>query len=317
MSSIISYKFYDQHSELKDLASQLLLGFRQEQKSIAPKFFYDEKGSELFTEITSTDEYYLTRTEIALLRRYGFEMAECIGGESLLVEYGSGSSEKIRILLDILRPKIYAPLDISRDHLHASANSIAKDFPWLEVHATCIDYTRKFHLPIELLENTVGFFPGSSIGNFDPDSAQDFLRQVRTQLGPSGSLLIGVDLKKDQQILDRAYNDAAGITAAFNLNVLRHLNRDYGANFNLEMYEHRAAYDSKLGCVQMFLRSKQNQVVTVANEQFSIRAGEEIHTENSFKYSKSQFLELSQKAGFKQNRCWIDDQGWFGLFYLY
>jgi len=299
------------------VTAQLISGLQQQPKSIAPKFFYDEQGSKLFSRITRTREYYPTRTEIGLLRRYGREIAACIGERSLLIEYGSGSSEKIRILLDSLRPSTYAPLDISRDYLEASAGAIAVDYPWLEVVATCVDYTRDFELPFELLENTAGFFPGSSIGNFDPAAAVEFLIRVRKQLGPSGGLLIGVDLKKDKKVLDRAYNDVEGITAAFNLNVLAHLNEKYGADFDIDSYEHQAGYNTELGCIQMFLKSKREQVATIANEKFILKQGERIHTENSYKYTKHQFLEMASGAGFANHKVWTDDRDWFAVMYLY
>ena len=316
MSTPVSFKFYDQPTEAEDIESQLIHGLSQKQKTIAPKFFYDERGSELFTQITRTEEYYPTRTEISLLRDYGGEMAELIGEGATLVEYGSGSSEKIRLLLNSLKPTRYVPLDISRDYLAHSANAIATEYPWLEVCATCVDYSKDFELPFPVEGNVAGFFPGSSIGNFDPDAALAFLRQVRGQLGKSGGLLIGVDLKKDIDVLNRAYNDAAGITAAFNLNVLAHLNKAHGSNFNLQHFEHRAAYNEQAGCMQMFIRSLRDQVVRVAGGSFSFACGEEIHTENSYKYSTDEFAELCREAGFSRHRQWTDANQWFSVFYV-
>ena len=317
MPSQFSYRLYDQPAPPDDVTAQLLDGLQQKQKCISPKFFYDERGSELFAEITQTEEYYLTRTEISLLKRYCKEIAELIGDECLLIEYGSGSSEKIRILLEGIKPRIYAPLDISREYLDVAANTIARDYPWLEVRATCLDYSLDYKLPFELINNTAGFFPGSSIGNFEPASALEFLVSVRQQLGQRGGFLVGVDLKKDHEILNRAYNDEMGITAKFNLNILTHLNQKYGANFDRDLFEHQAGYNAEAGCIQMFLRSKKEQEVTVANQQFHFTHGETIHTENSYKYSKQQFLNMAQAAGFDRHQFWTDAQNWFGIFYLY
>ena len=316
MSSQASYQFFEQPAQIEDIHAQLLQGFSQAQKSVSPKFFYDERGSELFTSITRTKDYYPTRTEIALLKTYGLEMAECIGENATLIEYGSGSSEKIRILLETLRPKKYLPMDISRDYLAQAANTIANDYPWLEVLATCVDYSREFEIPVPLEGNVAGFFPGSSIGNFNPATALTFLKRVRRQVGHQGGLLIGVDLKKDVDILNRAYNDSEGITAAFNLNVLNHINELYEGDFDLSKFSHKAAYNEALGCIQMFIVSQCDQLVQIAGESFSLAEGEEIHTENSFKYSEKEFRQLCREAGFASDRFWTDEQQWFGVFYV-
>lgn len=309
--------FYDNLPEPEDAAAQLLEGLRKQKKSISPKFFYDERGSELFTEITRQPEYYPTRTEMGLFRRHADEIAELAGPDCLLIEYGSGSSEKIRLLLDSLKPKVYAPLDISRDYLASAARSLAEDYPWLEVRAACLDYSRDFELPFDIDARPIGFFPGSSIGNFSRVAAFEFLARVRRLVGETGALLIGVDLKKDEKILNAAYNDAAGVTAMFNLNLLEHLNRDFGGNFDVANFDHMARYNAEAGCVQMFLVSRVDQVCAVAGEKFSIKAGERIHTENSHKYSKDEFLDMAGRAGFRRHEFWTDENAWFGLFYLY
>ena len=309
--------FYDYPPEPEDACAQVLSGLQRTQKCISPKFFYDERGSELFTEITRQPEYYLTRTEIALLDRIHKELRDLIGDDAVLIEYGSGSSEKIRLLLSSVRPKIYAPLDISRDYLAKAAETVAQEHPWLEVHATCIDYSQEFELPFDLEGRKVGFFPGSSIGNFSRGDAAEFLSRVRQQLGPNGALLIGVDMKKDKEILDNAYNDKAGVTAAFNLNLLTHLNRAFDGTFRLESFDHHAEYNEQAGCVQMFLVSKRDQVVSLAGERLKFSTGERIHTENSHKYSEEEFTSMALKAGFDSHRLWQDDNGWFSLFYLY
>lgn len=315
MSEVVSFKFVDQNQEFDEAREQLRAGFRGNNKEISPKFFYDEKGSELFTAITRTPEYYPTRTEISLLKTYGDEIASLIGPEATLLEYGSGSSEKIRTLLEILKPRLYVPMDISREYLASSAETLAEDYPWLEVLATCVDYSKEFELPQAFSGNVAAFFPGSSIGNFTPESARQFLSQVKRHVG-SGGLVIGVDLKKDLGVLNRAYNDEQGLTAEFNLNVLSHLNREYEANFDLKKFEHKAFYNETLGCIQMFIVSLRDQVVQLAGETFSLSAGEEIHTENSFKYSESEFRQLARDAGFSKDHFWTDAKGWFGIFYL-
>ncbi|MCA9297297.1 MAG: L-histidine N(alpha)-methyltransferase, partial [Phycisphaerales bacterium] len=211
----------------------------------------------------------------------------------------------------------YAPLDISREYLAKAAETVAAEFPWLEVRAACVDYSDTFELPpFDTDGRKTGFFPGSSIGNFSRPDAEDFLGRVRAQLGEDGGLLIGVDMKKSVDILNAAYNDTAGVTAAFNLNVLRHLNRQHGADFDLDQFEHHAAYNHDEGCVQMFLISKRSQEVSISGQLVRFEAGERIHTENSHKYSKEEFLAMAVRAGFEDNHTWQDEKGWFSLFYL-
>ncbi len=308
--------FYDKYPARVDSAEELLTGLTADAKSIPPKFFYDERGSELFTEITRQPEYYPTRTEVSLLESTREKLKPLVGDESVVVEYGSGSSEKIRLLLESLRPRVYAPLDISRDYLAKSAEDIAQAFPWLEVHAACIDYTSDFELPFEIEGRKTGFFPGSSIGNFSRADAADFLGRVRQQLGDDGALLIGVDMKKDRAMLERAYNDEAGVTAAFNLNVLNHLNRDFGATFDAERFDHLARYNEDEGCIQMFLVSREAQEVRLGETTVRFEKGEPIHTENSHKYGREEFLGMAEGAGFASSECWQDENGWFSLFYL-
>lgn len=312
-----SIKFYDKHPETGDARAELVQGLSAATKSIPPKFFYDERGSELFTEITRQPEYYPTRTEMGLLESHRARLRELVGDEPVVVEYGSGSSEKIRLLLETLRPRAYVPLDISKDYLIRAAEEIAEEFPWLAVHATCIDYTHDFELPFDIEGRKFGFFPGSSIGNFTRPEAAEFLARVHDQLGPDGSLLIGVDMKKEASMLERAYNDAAGVTAAFNLNVLSHLNRDYGTDFDPESFKHVAEYDEREGCIKMFLVSRCRQEVTLGESTFRFEPGERIHTENSHKYAPDEFLSMAAAAGFSDNETWQDENGWFSLFHLH
>jgi len=310
--------FHDLHPPSADLAAEVLAGLRRRPRAIAPKFFYDARGSALFDAITETPEYYLTRTEVAILRAHAAEIAARVGSGSLLVEPGGGSCSKVRILLECLRPCAYVPMDISREHLLAAAEQVAAEFPWLEVHATCTDFTRQLAMPeASLPEGTrVAFFPGSSIGNFDPDAAVGFLAAVAELVGPGGFLLIGVDLKKDKAVLDAAYNDAAGVTAAFNLNLLARINRELGADFDLDAWRHRAHYDPALRRIEMHLESTRDQTVRVAGEAFAFAAGEGIHTENSYKYGIAEFQALAARAGFRREAVWTDTGGLFSVHLL-
>jgi L-histidine Nalpha-methyltransferase len=312
-----SLLLYDIPSEQEDSETQLLSGLLALEKSISPKYFYDEQGSRLFTDITRQPEYYPTRTELALLQENTGEIIELVGKDRLLIEYGSGSSEKIRILLESLRPKVYVPIDISRAYLTKAADALNKEYPWLEIRATCLDYTREFELPFEIATPPIAFFPGSSIGNFSRDEALQFLKRVRHLLGDDGGLLIGVDLKKDIRILNAAYNDANGVTGKFNLNILRHLNREFSGNFNLDNFFHLAEYDARQGCIQMFLKSKCEQLVNLAGHEIFLGEGETIHTENSHKYSLAEFQEMADNAGFTQHKVWCDARQWFAVFYLF
>lgn len=316
MNSISSVHFHDHARVQSDPIPEILAGLKQAPRSISPKFFYDEKGSQLFTDITRLPEYYPTRTEVGLLRTYAGEIGELIGEDVLLIEYGSGSSEKIRILLDNLRPGIYAPLDISRDYLAQAARSLGEEYPWLEIHAVCVDFSEAFELPFASERRRIGFFPGSSIGNFSRQAAAEFLQRIRQLVGEQGGLLLGVDLKKDTATLNAAYNDSAGVTAQFNLNLLEHLNREYQANFDTCAFQHFAAYNESDGCIQMFLESTRDQQVSIGGESFAFQAGERIHTENSFKYSIDEVLEMGRNAGFSDHTIWTDEQNLFGVFYL-
>ena len=316
MSTPQSLLLYDNPPEQEDSETQVLSGLLAEEKSISPKFFYDEEGSKLFTEITQQPEYYLTRTELALLRENTREIGELVGKDTLLIEYGSGSSEKVRILLESLRPKVYAPIDISRNYLTKAADALNDDYPWLEIRAICLDYTVEFGLPFEMEARRAAFFPGSSIGNFDRDEALQFLKGVRHLVGNEGGLLVVVDLKKDTSVLNAAYNDANGVTEKFNLNILCHLNREFSGNFNLDGFSHLARYNELEGCIQMFLKSKSDQVVNLAGHEIYFKEGETIHTENSHKYSLTEFREMADVAGFARHHYWCDARNWFAVFYL-
>ena len=311
------FAFLDLHPQLADVSQEVCEGLRQQPKTLAPKFFYDEKGSELFEDITRLPEYYPTRTEMGLFDDHLPEIATLIGEGSCVIEYGSGSSLKIRKLLETLSPKAYVPVDISKDHLLSNARELAKDFPALGVFPVCADFSQAISLPPQTYNmHHIGFFPGSSIGNFEPSQAGQFLQRASQTLGSGGHLLVGVDCKKDIDILELAYNDPAGVTAAFNLNALEHLNRVLDADFQTQNFEHEARYDDRLGCIQMFLRSLRQQQVNIQGEVFAFAEGERLHTENSYKYAPVEFLRLARTAGFSCQNHWLDDSQLFGLYLL-
>ena len=309
-----SVHFYDYHPPVADFRTEVLDGLTQSPKRISPKYFYDQRGSELFEAITELPEYYPTRTELGILQDKDKAIAEFLGDECMLVELGSGSSRKIRTLLDALEPAAYVPLDISRDHLLGSARALAADYPDLEVHAACTDYSGDFQLP-ELPDHLprVAFFPGSSIGNFEPDEASRLLARLGRHLGEDGKLLIGVDLKKHNHILHAAYNDAQQVTAAFNLNLLERMNRELEADFDVELFEHQAYFNDDAGRIEMHLMSRIDQTISVAGAQVDFTAGETLHTESSYKYSIKEFQALAEASGFVADEVWTDEQQLFSV----
>lgn len=320
MPSASEYAYFDLQPEQGEDLADVLTGLRQPAKVVSPKYFYDAQGSRLFDAITELDEYYLTRTELALFDRYHDEIANALRAGahgSCLVEYGSGSSAKVRRLLEALRPAAYLPVDISADHLQQAAQRLHSDYPWLAVYPTCADFTEPFVLPTVVAElDKTGFFPGSSIGNFEPQAAVEFLVNVTRTLGVGAHMLIGVDLKKDRQVLEAAYNDSQGVTAEFNLNLLTHLNARFGATFDVSSFAHVARYNEVQGCIQMFLESRRAQTVTLGGERIEFAAGELLHTENSYKYAPDEFASLAGRAGFTVTSLWRDANDWFGIFLL-
>ncbi len=299
------------------MAEEVLQGLGSEPKFISPKYFYDARGSALFEEITELDEYYLTRTEMGLFDTYLDDMAGSLGEGVCLIEYGSGNSRKIRKLLEAVSPEAYVPVDISNEHLQENARELHADFPALHVYPVCADFSLPVTVPPEVDELTrVGFFPGSSIGNFTPLEARRFLTGVRETVGSGGALLIGVDRKKVVSVLEDAYNDARGVTAAFNLNVLAHINSRLQADFELDGFRHLARYNAEEGCIQMFLESQRDQDVNVAGVTMHFAANERVHTENSYKYDRAEFIELAADAGFTAEAEWTDEQEWFSIFLL-
>ena len=317
MPNEAEYAYHDLKPDSQDIASEVLSGLRSSPKHISPKYFYDAKGSALFERITELPEYYLTRTEMSLFDAHLEDMAALLPHELCVVEYGSGSSLKIRKLLETLTPRAYVPVDISAEHLEENARTLHADFPRIAVYPVCADFSQPFTLPDSVAHlSKLAFFPGSSIGNFEPEQAQALLANVRETVGENGAMLIGVDRKKTTAILERAYDDAAGVTAQFNLNALSHLNETLQADFDLNAFEHVARYNDEAGCIQMFLRSRRDQRVNVAGEIIELAANEEIHTENSFKYHPDEFLELAGSVGFAEVSRWSDERDWFTLYLL-
>jgi dimethylhistidine N-methyltransferase len=310
--------FYDYNLHENDQQKEILQGLKQSPKRISAKYFYDQTGSELFEAITQLDEYYPTRTEIQLLKDYRQNIIEQAGENAVLIEYGSGASTKIRLLLDALKPKAYVPLDISKDFLFDSAIELRQQFPWLEIHATCLDYRQPATLPRGLSPRAkkVAFFPGSSLGNFAPEDALSFLKGVRSTVGNNGALLIGVDLVKSTDTLNAAYNDTKGVTAQFNLNILSHLNQLGKGNFNLDHFKHHAFFNKDKSRIEMHLISKYDQVVSLFGERLTFKKDEAIVTEYSYKFEPESFSQFVRQAGFESEHCWSDDNKNFALFWL-
>ena len=310
-------RFYDDHPHETSFHREVIDGLSQWPRTIPPKYFYDGEGSRLFEKICEQPEYYVTRTELALLQQCAGEIAALTGPGCFLIEPGSGACEKVRILLSELRPACYVPMDISCDHLQDSAKTLAREYSWLDVHAVCADITDSLSLPfIPSDVRRVIFYPGSSIGNFEPGEAQSFLQQFAIVVGRGGGVLIGVDLKKDSQKLNEAYNDANGITAEFNLNLLHRINRELGGDIDVDAFQHHAFYNETAGRIEMHLVSSVRQTVRVDGHDFEFDAGENIHTENSYKYSIGEFQALASRAGFIPEAVWTDEDALFSLHYL-
>ena len=313
------FDFHDLAPGEESFRDAVLSGLGCARKRIPCKFFYDARGSVLFEAICRLPEYYPTRTEIAILEDNSADIAAHMGPHCRLIEFGSGASQKVRILLETLdRPAAYVPVDISREHLRDAATGLAEDFPSVPVIAVCADYTRHFSLPPlpGAGGKRVGFFPGSTIGNFEPDAAVAFLANYARILGPGGEMLIGVDLKKDPEILDAAYNDRAGVTAAFNLNLLERVNRELDADLDIDRFEHVAFYNEDEGRVEIYIRSVAYQEAHIAGKRFRFAEDELIHTEYSYKYSVPEFRALARRAGFRPVDTWTDPAELFSVHYL-
>ncbi|MDB5592702.1 L-histidine N(alpha)-methyltransferase [Enterovirga sp.] len=293
-------------------------GLGYPQKTIPAKYFYDLEGSRLFDEITRLPEYYPTRTELSILRRYGTEVMAEVPAGSAVVEFGAGSTEKIRVLLEAL-PDVaaYVPVDVSGDFLEAQADALRADRPGLRVVPVVGDFTREMTLPPEVAGlPLLGFFPGSTIGNFEPATARSLLTRFRDLLGPGALLVLGVDLVKDDAVLNAAYDDAAGVTARFNLNLLARINRELGADFLLERFRHKAFFNRSRSRIEMHLESLSAQTVRIGDHVVQFAPGETIHTENSYKYTPARFEALASEAGWTVRRVLTDDGRRFAMFVL-
>jgi len=298
------------------LTLDVLEGLRKSPKQLSAVWFYDEEGSCLFDSICELPEYYLTRTELRIMREHADEMADAIGAHAALIEFGSGSSEKTRILLDKLDDlACYVPIDISRDYLFETAGLLARDYPALRITPVCADFTQPFDLPVHIAaaHRRVVYFPGSTLGNFEEDAAQRVLTTMRTIIGRKGAVLIGIDLRKDPNVLKRAYNDAAGVTAEFNLNALRHVNRELGADFDVDAFEHSALWIENQSRIEMHLISKRDQEVHLGEETVRIKRGEHLRTECCHKYTLEGFAELASRADLAVTRVWTDPEQKFSV----
>ncbi len=292
----------------------MIAGLSLPQKALPPKYFYDAAGSRLFEAICRLKEYYPTRAELALTRAHIGAIARFAGRGCTLIEYGSGEGRKSRLLIEALRPAAYIPVDISEDALRAAAVKLRRRFPRLELRPLHGDFSQPLKNPMaQGRGRRVVYFPGSTIGNLTQQEAHAFLRRTRAQVGPGGAMLVGVDLKKDANVLHAAYNDAKGVTAAFNLNLLARINRELGGDFRLRRFRHYAFYNAILGRIEMHLVSLVPQAVNIGRHRFAFEAGESIHTENSYKYSIEGFRALAKSAGFRGQKVWLDQKGLFSL----
>jgi dimethylhistidine N-methyltransferase len=305
------HPFNEQNSAF---ASDVIGDLSQFPKRLSPKYFYDAAGSELFEQITVLPEYYPTRTELGILRSRGSEIAKIIPEGAALVEFGAGATTKVRLLLERSEFAAYVPVDISGDFLSAQADALRRDFPELGVYPVTADFTAPFELPAEIAGMPkVGFFPGSTLGNFEPHEARDFLRSARNILGEGAQMIIGVDLEKNERVLYDAYNDAAGVTAKFNLNVLVRINRELGGNFDVSGFMHRSVYNRERHRIEMHLIAKKAQNVRILGRNFAFRPGESIHTESSYKYSIARFAALAHESGWSVRETWTDRDQMFSV----
>ncbi|WP_106476432.1 L-histidine N(alpha)-methyltransferase [Phytohalomonas tamaricis] len=316
----LAVRFHDQQHTIDASHSffdDTLAGLSASPKWASPKYFYDLRGSQLFDQICVQPEYYPTRTEEAILERAADDIAAIAGRDATLIELGSGASRKVRLLLESMHPSHYLGIDISKEFLLDSTRRLAADYPWLDVHAACADFSHAMTLP-EALDDArpVAFFPGSSIGNFDPAAAEAFLLGLHALLPPGSGLLVGVDLVKDKDVLEAAYNDSAGVTAAFNLNLLERIRHELGADLDPARFSHRAFFNEEQSRIEMHLVSDMPQVANLGGKRIAFQAGETIHTENSYKYSVEGFQQLAARAGFSVRALWTDANDYFSVHYL-
>jgi dimethylhistidine N-methyltransferase len=305
-----------ENPDRQDELGEIVAGLKLPRKTISPKYFYDERGSKLFERICELPEYYLTRTEIGIMRSCVDDMAGRIGRRANVIEYGIGSGLKTRILLESLDdPVAFVPIDISAEHLADACRDLSERFPHIEIIPLAADFTRAVQIPAPRRKpaRNLVYFPGSTIGNFEPPAARSLLQVMHQEAGPGGALLIGVDLKKDPRLIEAAYNDSEGITAEFNLNMLRRLNRDFGSDFRLDAFGHEACYNDTSGRVEMRLVSEDDQTVSLGGQRFSFPRGEKLITEYCHKFSLGEFRALARTAGFDYVDSWTDENQWFSI----
>jgi dimethylhistidine N-methyltransferase len=303
----------------ENFREEVLHDLSRSPRQLPCKFFYDERGSQLFQQICDLPEYYITRTEIEILELHGAEMATALGPQIELIGLGTGAGTKTRILLEELRdPVVYVPIDISKEQLEESCTRFRQKFPTLQILPVAADYLEPFELPLprKLSSRSVVYFPGSTIGNFEPEAAGEFLTRLVDLAGDGGGLLIGVDLQKDRHVLEAAYNDSAGVTAQFNKNLLNRINRELGGDFDLAHWQHYAIYNPAEGRIELYLISETDQAAKIGGPTFQFRAGEKILTEYSYKHTIGGFITLARQAGFHFQQVWTDDARWFGVFYF-
>lgn len=316
----VKLELVDHGPQTHNMLMEVVTGLSLPRKALPAKLLYDQKGSEIFEEICLLPSYYPTRTETKILTENAAEMVSFIGEDSLIIEPGSGAAEKVRILFREMKGrKRYIPVEISREILLRTSRQLIEDFDDMEIFPVCSDFTRDLSLPVTAGQQRgkrVVFFPGSTIGNLDPDDAKFFLKNIAKLVGPKGGLLIGVDRKKDTEVLRLAYNDPEGVTASFNLNLLSRINRELEGTFNNENFIHEAIYNTTMGRIEMHLRSVMPQLVRVKGKMFRFHEGETIHTENSYKYSVEEFTALARKAGMTLKKHWTDKDQLFCVYYF-
>ena len=295
----------------------ILDGLTSEQKHINPKYFYDHRGSKLFEQITELEEYYPTRTELTILHKYAQDIAQYIQKDSLIIEPGAGNCTKIEYLLEALHPSVYVPQDVSEEFLQKSAARLSSRYPWLHVEPIASDFSEPIVLPdkYQNMQKHV-FYPGSTIGNFEPDDAVQFLKNMHILVGENGGVILGVDLHKNNDILHAAYNDEEGITAEFNLNTLRHINQLLDSTINVDQFAHHAVYNSQQQRIEMYLRSKTDQKYEVLGHRINFKPDELIHTEHSYKYTLDGIAKLADRAGLTLQKSWLDENELFSVSYL-
>ncbi len=309
--------FHDHKPQTLSLQEAVVTGLCKDKKAIAPKFFYDRRGSELFDQICKQPEYYPPAVEQKILSNNADEIATLAGEGRVLVEPGAGSAAKVRLLLDNLQPSAYVPMDISFEHLKSAATELVNDYPWLPVHATCVDFTHSLPIPNIVPEGPrMLFFPGSSIGNFEKKEANDFLSMIHDAIGQDGMLLIGVDTKKNEEILNAAYNDEAGVTAEFNMNLLLRIKKELGIDFSLDNFKHNAYYNPNAGRIEMHLVSTRKQTLTINGQTILLDKDESVHTENSYKYSPEEFITLAEHNQFEAIKYWTDTDNLFAVYLM-